>query len=163
VTPAIKAVEKAKIPYQVHEYHHDTHASSYGIEAVEKLAVTPTQVFKTLVVKLDKTMLAVAVIPVLEKLSMKAVATACGAKKAEMAEPLEVQKSTGYVLGGVSPIGQKKALLTIIEQSAGKLTTIYVSGGRRGLEIQLNPLDLQSLTRASFAPICQSNIPLRPS
>lgn len=155
MTPAINCVKKAKIEFTVHQYEHDSGHSSYGMEAAEKLAVETERVFKTLVVKLDATNLVVAVLPVNAMLSMKSIAKACGGRKAEMADKVEVQRSTGYVLGGVSPLGQKKALKTIIEQSAQQYPSIYVSGGRRGLEIELNALDLQTLTRALFAPISQ--------
>ncbi|MFQ3192778.1 MAG: Cys-tRNA(Pro)/Cys-tRNA(Cys) deacylase [Paraglaciecola sp.] len=155
MTPAINSAKKAKIDYTVHQYDHDSGNSSYGLEAAEKLAVSPERVFKTLVIKLDATELVVAILPVNSMLSMKSLAKACGARKAEMADKIEVQRSTGYVLGGVSPLGQKKPLKTVIELSAQQYTTIYVSGGRRGLEIELNAIDLQTLTQASFEPISQ--------
>ena len=155
MTPAVNSVKKAKIEYTVHQYQHDSGSPSYGLEAAEKLTVLPERVFKTLVVKLDATQLVVAILPVNSMLSMKSVAKACGARKAEMADKVEVQRSTGYVLGGVSPIGQKKSLKTVIDQSAQQYPTIYVSGGRRGLEIELNTLDLQTLTLALFASISQ--------
>jgi Cys-tRNA(Pro)/Cys-tRNA(Cys) deacylase len=151
----VNSLKKAKIGYTVHQYEHDSGHSSYGLEAAEKLAVVAERVFKTLVVKLDASQLVVAILPVDSMLSMKSVAKACGGRKAEMADKVEVQRSTGYVLGGVSPLGQKKPLKTVIDQSAQQYPTIYVSGGRRGLEIELNALDLQTLTRASFAPISQ--------
>jgi Cys-tRNA(Pro)/Cys-tRNA(Cys) deacylase len=155
MTPAINSAKNAKIDYTVHQYEHDSGNSSYGLEAAEKLALSPERIFKTLVVKLDARQLVVAILPVNSMLSMKRVAKACGARKAEMADKAEVQRSTGYVLGGVSPLGQKKALKTVIELSAQQYATIYVSGGRRGLEIELNALDLQTLTQASFEPISQ--------
>jgi Cys-tRNA(Pro)/Cys-tRNA(Cys) deacylase len=155
LTPAVNSAKKAKIEFTVHQYEHDSTHSSYGLEAVEKLAVVPQRVFKTLVLKLDALQLVVAIVPVNCMLSTKSVAKACGGRKAEMADKVEVQRSTGYVLGGVSPLGQKKSLKTVIDQSAHQHATIYVSGGRRGLEIELNALDLQILTRALFAPITQ--------
>ena len=155
MTPAINSAKKAKIEFGVHQYEHDSGHSSFGLEAAEKLEIGPERVFKTLVVKLDAAQLVVAILPVNSMLSMKSVAKVCGARKAEMADKIEVQRSTGYVLGGVSPLGQKKSLKTVIDQSAQQYTTIYVSGGRRGLEIELNALDLQTLTLAVFAPICQ--------
>jgi len=155
MTPAVNCAKKAKIEYTLHQYQHDSGAPSYGLEAAEKLAILPERVFKTLVVKLDETQLGVAILPVNSMLSMKSVAKACGARKAEMADKVEVQRSTGYVLGGVSPIGQKKSLKTVIDQSAQQYPTIYVSAGRRGLEIELNALDLQTLTLALFATISQ--------
>lgn len=155
MTPAVNSAKRAKIEFSVHQYEHDSGHASYGLEAAEKLAVAPERVFKTLVVKLDSQQLLVAVLPVNSKLSMKNVAKASGARKAEMADKTEVQRSTGYVLGGVSPLGQKKSLQTVIDHSAQQFSTIYVSGGRRGLEIELNPLDLQTLTQALFASISQ--------
>jgi Cys-tRNA(Pro)/Cys-tRNA(Cys) deacylase len=155
LTPAISDLKKAKIEFTVHHYEHDSGYVSYGLEAAEKLVVEPERVFKTLVVKLDAMQLIVAILPVNSMLSMKCVAKACSGRKAEMADKVEVQRSTGYVLGGVSPIGQKKRLKTLIDISAKQYATIYVSGGRRGLEIELNASDLQTLTQALFAPISQ--------
>tara|TARA_R110002167_G_scaffold3385_3_gene16542 strand:+ start:1668 stop:2135 length:468 start_codon:yes stop_codon:yes gene_type:complete len=155
LTPAINSAKKAKIEFSVHQYEHDSGHASYGMEAAEKLAVEAERVFKTLVVKLDAKQLVVAILPVNAMLSMKSVAKACGGRKAEMADKVEVQRSSGYVLGGVSPLGQKKPLKTVIDQSAKQYPSIYVSGGRRGLEIELNALDLQTLTRALFAPLSQ--------
>lgn len=154
MTPAINAAKKAKVRYTIHQYSHDPAADSYGAEAAEKLGVPPERVFKTLVVNLDNA-LAVAVIPVSAMLSMKLFARAAGAKKAEMAAAAEVERSTGYVLGGVSPLGQKKRLQTIIDASAEALATMFVSAGRRGLSLELRPTDLQALTGATFAAICQ--------
>ena len=155
MTPAVNAVRKARVVYQIHDYAHDASSASYGLEAAEKLDVAEERVFKTLVVSLDSKALAVAVIPVSSMLSMKLVAKAAGAKKATMAEPAAVERSTGYVLGGVSPLGQKKRLKTIIDSAASDHSTVYVSAGRRGLEIELGPGDLAELTGASFAGICQ--------
>ena len=153
MTPAIDLLVKHKIVHQVHEYHHDPACQAYGLEAAEKIGVAPELVFKTLVVKLDGKQLAVAIIPVAEKLSMKLIAKAAKAKKAVMAEAMEVQRSSGYVLGGVSPIGQKRQLLTVIDASAASLNKMFVSGGRRGLDIALAPEDIRQLLRAQFAPI----------
>lgn len=147
--------KKAKIEFKLHQYQHDSGQASYGLEAAEKLAVASERVFKTLVVKLDSKQLIVAVLPVNAKLSMKNVAKACGGRRAEMADKVEVQRSTGYVLGGVSPLGQKKTLKTLIDQSAQQYSSIYVSGGRRGLEIELSATDMQTLTKALFAPLSQ--------
>ena len=155
MTPAVNSAKKAKIKGALHQYEHDSSHSSFGMEASEKLQVAPEQVFKTLVVKLDAKQLVVAILPVNSMLSMKSIAKTCGARKAEMADKTEVQRSTGYVLGGVSPLGQKKALKTVIDASAQQLSSIYISGGRRGLEIELNAVDLQNLTKASFAAISQ--------
>lgn len=155
MTPAVNSAKKAKIEFTVHQYEHDSAHASFGLEAVEKLAAAPERVFKTLVVKVDSMKLVVAVIPVNCMLNMKKLAKACGAKKAEMTDKVEVLRSTGYVLGGVSPLGQKKRLTTVIDYSAQEHSTIFVSGGRRGLEIELNALDLQSLTQALFAHVSQ--------
>ena len=155
MTPAIKLAQKNNISHAIHEYSHDASAESYGMEAADKLGLSPERVFKTLVVKLDGKDLAVAVIPVSSTLSMKLMAKAAGAKKAVMAEPQEVERATGYVLGGVSPLGQKKRLKTFIDTSAINFNTVYVSAGRRGLEIELAPGDLQRLTVGSLAAICQ--------
>lgn len=155
MTPAINAAKKAKIRYTIHEYRHDPSADSYGMEAAEKLKVPAKQVFKTLVVSLDDRELAVAVIPVSSMLNMKFFARAAGVKKCVMAAAADVERTTGYVLGGVSPLGQKKRLRTIIDASAAPLASMFVSAGRRGLEIELSPPDLKNLTGASFAAICQ--------
>ena len=155
MTPGIKVVKKSKIAYKIHEYEHDRANQSYGLEAAEKTGAAAERVFKTLVVKLSNNELAVAVIPVTSMLSMKLLAKAAGAKKAEMAAPAEVARSTGYVLGGVSPLGQKKRLKTMIDCSAKNFASVYVSAGRRGLEIELSGNDLQKLLNGVFAEICQ--------
>ncbi|MCP4341070.1 MAG: Cys-tRNA(Pro) deacylase [Desulfobulbaceae bacterium] len=155
MTPAINAAKKQKIVYKVHQYSHDPGHDSYGKEAAEKLGIAEERVYKTLVVQLDKGSLTVAIIPVSSMLSMKQIAKAAGAKKAVMAEKELVVKTTGYVLGGVSPLGQKKRLVTVIDSSAKTFSTIFVSAGRRGLEIELKPADLAALTTATFAEILQ--------
>lgn len=155
MTPAINVAKRAKVSHKVHEYTHDSASESYGLEAAEKLGVSVSRVFKTLVVKLDSKELAVAVIPVSAMLSMKLMAKACGAKKATMAAQADVERSTAYVLGGVSPLGQKKLLKTIIDASSEQQQTIYVSAGRRGLELELSPDDLKNLVNGVFAQICQ--------
>lgn len=153
MTPGINAAKKAKISYTLHKYDHDPASESYGTEAAQKMGIPGEQVFKTLVVSLDNGKLAVGVIPVTAMMNMKRMAKASGAKKAAMATPSDVARSTGYVLGGVSPLGQKKRLDTIIDTSAQNFSTIYVSAGRRGLEIELAPSDLQKLTRGTFESI----------
>ena len=155
MTPAINVAKKHKVTHTIHEYTHDAASESYGLEAAEKLGVPGECVFKTLVVTLDNKDLAVAVLPVVSMLSMKLIAKAAGAKKALMADKAEVERSTGYVLGGVSPLGQKKRLKTVIDVSAKQHATIYLSAGRRGLEIELNPDDVATLTRGIFAEIAQ--------
>ncbi|MFC7366852.1 Cys-tRNA(Pro) deacylase [Vreelandella zhaodongensis] len=153
MTPAINSAKHAGIAFQLHEYHLDAAAQSYGIEAAEKLGVAAEQVFKTLVVKLDGRQLAVGIVPVNSQLGLKQLARAAGAKKATMALPEEVERSTGYVLGGVSPLGQKKRLPTFIDDSARTFSTLYVSAGRRGLEIELAPSDLAALCQGHFTAL----------
>lgn len=154
MTPAINAAKKAKISIVVREYAHDPACASYGLEAAEKLGVDPERVFKTLVADLGGE-LVVVVIPVEAMLSLKLLAKAAGAKKAAMADKSLVERTTGYVLGGVSPLGQKKRLRTFIDASAGDHSTILVSGGRRGLDIEIDPQDLARMTGGSFAPLAQ--------
>ena len=153
MTPAINLAKQRSLDYHVHEYIHDSSAASYGLEAAEKLGVEVSQVFKTLVVMTETGVLAVAILPVDKSLNFKKVAKALGCKKVQMAEPKQVERSTGYVLGGVSPLGQKKRLVTIIDDSAEMQPTIYVSGGRRGLEIELPPAQLVTTLSACFAAI----------
>lgn len=153
MTPAINTAKKAGIQYRIHEYSHDPAAASYGLEAAEKLGVPAGQVFKTLIVQLDNHELAVGVVPVNTLLNMKRIARAAGAKKADMAPAADVQRSSGYVLGGVSPLGQKKTLRTFVDNSAQGFATMYVSAGRRGLEIELAATDLIRMTRGSFADL----------
>lgn len=153
MTPAIKLVKKSKIKYKVHEYKHDSNSSSYGDEAALKLNISASRVFKTLLVELNTKELAVAVIPVSNQLSLKNIASCLKLKKAIMANKNEAQKSTGYLLGGISPLGQKKRLKTVIDKSALDFDTIYVSAGRRGLDLELNPNDLATLTNAKFETI----------
>lgn len=154
MTPGINMANKARVAHTVHEYAHDPAAESYGLEAAEKLGVPAGRVFKTLVVSLDGHDLAVGVVPVSSMLGMKQIARAAGAKKASMADKTEVERATGYVLGGVSPLGQKKRLPTFIDASAERFATVYVSAGRRGLEIELDPQDLKALTGGVFADLC---------
>lgn len=154
MTPGIDTAKKAKIFYRIHEYTHESSNTSYGAEAADKMGMPEDQVFKTLVVSLDGKELVVGVVPVSLMLNMKLIAKAAGAKKASMAIAADVERTTGYVLGGVSPLGQKKRLKTIIHSSAKEYQTIFVSAGRRGLEIELKPDDLAKLTNGAFAEIC---------
>jgi Cys-tRNA(Pro)/Cys-tRNA(Cys) deacylase len=158
MTPAIKALQRARVKFRVHEYQHDAAAESYGLEAAEKLGLHPKQVFKTLLVGLngDNKKLAVAVLPVQAMLDLKAMAKACAVKKVLMADPQAAERSSGYVVGGISPLGQKRALPTLIDASAQALPAMYVSGGRRGLDIELAPDDLAHLTRGTFAPLTRN-------
>ncbi|MFL0807528.1 MAG: Cys-tRNA(Pro) deacylase [Oceanobacter sp.] len=155
MTPAITALKRAKLPFDILEYQHDPDAPSYGEEAAEALGLEPAQVFKTLLVALTghKSSLAVAVVPVTHQLNLKAIARAVGAKKAAMADTAVAEKTTGYIVGGISPIGQKKALPTVIDASAETLANMHVSAGRRGLEVALTPANLASITRARFFDI----------
>ncbi len=155
MTPAIKALEKAKAPFKVHEYSHDPTAESYGLEAAEKLGIDASRVFKTLVVMLDAQDYAVGVIPVSSMLSMKQIAKAAGAKKAVMADKQQVERMSGYVLGGVSPFGQKKLLKTFIDSSAKLHPTVFVSAGRRGLEVELTPEVFIQLLGGKFFELAQ--------
>ncbi|MEJ2452945.1 MAG: Cys-tRNA(Pro) deacylase [Candidatus Thiodiazotropha sp.] len=155
MTPAIELAKRAGIPFQVHQYEHDPNHPSYGEEAAQRLGVEPARVFKTLVFMLDGRHLAVAVVPVASKLDLKAAAKALGGKRAVMAEADAVERSTGYVLGGVSPLGQKRRLATLIDDSAKALETLYVSAGRRGLEIELAPDDLCRLLDAAYASLAR--------
>ena len=155
MTPAIEAAKAAGIVYRVHPYDHDPSAESYGDEAAEALGIARERVFKTLLVTLngDPKRLAVGVVPVAGKLNLKAVAAACGAKKAEMASAKDAERATGYVVGGISPLGQKRHLPLVLDASAGDFATVLVSAGRRGLEIELAAEDLLRLTGGSLAPI----------
>jgi len=157
MTPGINAAKKSNVPHKIHQYSHDESSDSYGLEAAEKMGVPKEQVFKTLVVILDNKELVVGVIPVDSMLNMKLIAKAAGAKKAAMAKPVDVERSTGYVLGGVSPLGQKKRLKTFIDSPAQNFSTIYVSAGRRGLEIELNPSDLITLAAGTYVKIAKEN------
>lgn len=153
MTPAVNTAKQAQVPFKVHEYSHDPKAESYGEEAAVKLNLPPARVFKTLVVALDGKDLAVAVVPVSGKLDLKACAAALGGKKCDMAAQKDAERATGYVLGGISPLGQKKRLRTVIDASAQGLETMFVSAGRRGLEIELAPADLARLTGAVYADV----------
>ena len=153
MTPAVQAAQEARISFRLHEYDHDPGADSYGDEAAAKLGVDPDRVFKTLVAASDDGRLAVAVLPVSAQLDLKRFAKVLGAKKAAMADKQQVERVTGYVLGGVSPLGQKKRLRTVIDDSAGRHDTLYVSAGRRGLQMELAPRDLAELTGAGFEAI----------
>jgi len=155
MTPAVSLARRLGIAHALHEYEHDPASDSYGLEAAEKLQVMPQRVFKTLVVSLDGGELAVGVLPVSALLSMKLIAKAAGARKAVMAEKATVERSSGYVLGGVSPLGQRRKLRTFIHTSARDYPTVYVSAGRRGLEIELAPEDLRRATEGRYAEICQ--------
>lgn len=152
MTPAIASLEKAHVRYEIHRYEHNPSSNAYGEEAADKLNVSRDQLFKTLVVSIDKDLF-VAVVPVSRQLELKKLAKVAGGKKAIMADKKKVEQATGYILGGVSPLGQKKKLKTVIDDSALNFDTIYVSAGRRGLQIKLSPQDLAQLTDAVFNAI----------
>ena len=151
-TPATVALTKAGVPFTTHAYDHDPAAPSFGTEAAEALGVEPGRVFKTLVADVDGR-LTVAVVPVSGSLDLKALAHAAGGKKAAMADPAAAERSSGYVLGGISPLGQRRPLRTVVDASALEFPTVFCSAGRRGLEVELAPADLVRLTGAVTAPI----------
>ncbi|MFF2039283.1 Cys-tRNA(Pro) deacylase [Kitasatospora sp. NPDC058170] len=151
-TPATVALENAAVAFTVHAYEHDPAAASYGGEAAQALGIPAGRVFKTLVADVDG-VLTVGVVPVAGQLDLKALAAAVGGKRAAMADPAAAERSSGYVLGGISPLGQRRALRTVVDDSALAHPTVYVSAGRRGLEVELSPADLIALTGARTAPI----------
>ena len=153
VTPAVTMLEKAKIAHEVLSYDHDPDAESYGVEAVEALGLDAAMVFKTLLAVVDRSETVVAVVPVAHRLDLKALARAAGGKRAAMADPADAERMTGYVVGGISPLGQRRRLRTFLDSSAQDHQQIHVSGGRRGLEIKLAPDDLVRLLAGTLAPI----------
>jgi Cys-tRNA(Pro)/Cys-tRNA(Cys) deacylase len=153
-TPATTALSRAGVDFGVHPYEHDPAAPSYGLEAATALGVPAEQVFKTLLVEGERG-LAVGVVPVSSSLDLKAVAAALGVKKVAMARPQDAERATGYVVGGISPVGQRRALPTVVDESALGLERVYVSGGRRGLDLSLSPADLLRVTGAVAAVIAR--------
>ncbi len=154
MTPAIEVAREANLSFQIHEYEHDPSIQSYGEEAAAELGVDRKRVFKTLVVELSNKELCVYVLPIMHQLNMKSAARAAGVKKATMANAKSVVRATGYVLGGVSPIGQKRNLRTFVDTTASNFDSVYVSGGRRGLDIELNILGLVDLLQADMVDLC---------
>jgi Cys-tRNA(Pro)/Cys-tRNA(Cys) deacylase len=155
MTTAIRAVEKAKIQFDICEYRHDSRAASYGLEAAAALGVPIEHVFKTLIVKLDTRELVAALVPVHKQLDLKTLASVLGVKKVEMADVAEAERVTGYVTGGISPLGQRKRLRTVADTSILHLDRVFVSAGRRGMDMALHPNDLLHLCGATTAPIAR--------
>ena len=152
MTPAIRALEAAQIAFSIHEYERGDTLHDFGIEAANELGLDPDQVFKTLLVTVDGDQ-AVAIVPVSGKLSLKAVGRGLGAKRVEMCDPAVAERITGYVRGGISPFGQKKRLPTVIDEMSLAFDRIYVSGGKRGLDVAVVPADLVTLLDATVADI----------
>lgn len=153
MTPAVQALERAGVAYETMRYDAPTDGRDYGGHAADQLGVRPAEVYKTLVAQTDRGLLVVALVAVDARLDTKKLAAALGAKKTTLAERTRVERTTGYVLGGVSPLGQKQRLPTVIDSAARDQARIHISGGRRGLEIMLAPQDLARLIQADFAPI----------
>ncbi|MFB9904819.1 Cys-tRNA(Pro) deacylase [Allokutzneria oryzae] len=151
-TPATALLDKQKVAHKLHSYEHDPRHASYGLEAAEALGLEPGRVFKTLVAEVDGK-LTVGVVPVTAQLDLKALAAAVGGKKAKMAAVPDAERATGYVAGGISPLGQKKRLPVVVDASAESFDTVFCSAGRRGLEVELAPSDLVRLTSAVTASI----------
>ncbi|PUB24317.1 Cys-tRNA(Pro)/Cys-tRNA(Cys) deacylase [Promicromonospora sp. AC04] len=154
-TQAVVALERAGVPHTLHPYEHDPSSGiGYGMKAAEAIGVDAPQVFKTLLADVDGK-LVVGIVPVDRKLDLKALARAAGGKKAAMAEPAAAERATGYVVGGISPLGQKTRHTTVVDESAEAYDVVYVSGGRRGLDVGLAPADLLTLTGGTTAPIAR--------
>jgi Cys-tRNA(Pro)/Cys-tRNA(Cys) deacylase len=154
-TPATVALTRAGVPFRLEAYEHDPRAESYGMEAAEALGIDPAQVFKTLLATVDRR-LTVGIVPVQAMLDLKALARALGASRAAMADVADAERATGYVAGGISPFGQKRAHPTVVDESALGHETVYVSAGKRGLDVAVAPADLVSVTGATLAPIARS-------
>jgi Cys-tRNA(Pro)/Cys-tRNA(Cys) deacylase len=153
MTPAIRALETARVPFTLHRYEHDANADSFGMEAVEKLGLPAERVFKTLIAHVDGKALVMTIIPVAGRLDLKKLAAAAGGKKADMADPAAAERATGYVIGGISPLGGRRRLPTFLDSSALGHATIYVSAGQRGLQMELSPHDLVRLTGATASVV----------
>ncbi|WP_348787519.1 Cys-tRNA(Pro) deacylase [Leifsonia sp. NPDC080035] len=153
-TPATVALTAAGVPFALHPYEHDPAAPSFGLEAAEALGVEPDRVFKTLLADTELGIV-VGVVPVTGMLDLKALAAAVGAKRASMADPSVAERRTGYVVGGISPVGQKTAHVTVIDETAQLFDTVFVSGGRRGLDIELAPGDLLAVVSGRYAAIAK--------
>ena len=153
-TPATLALTHAGVPFAAHAYEHDPGVTAFGIEAATALGVEPARVFKTLIADADGR-LVVGIVPVTGQLDLKALATAVAAKRASLANAAAAQRKTGYVVGGISPVGQKSRLETVLDASASAFETVYVSGGRRGFDIELSPADLLAVTGGRLAAIAR--------
>ena len=153
MTPAINLLKKYKCNFKIHKYDHDPASTNFGDEAVQKLGLDAKQVYKTLLVELSPKELVVCVLPVSEQLSLKNVADIFKVKKAQMGQKDEAQKVTGYLLGGISPLGQKRLLQTVLDESVRNFKTVFVSGGKRGLDNEVNPKDLEELLNAKVGKI----------
>ena len=153
-TAATAALTRTGIPFTLRSYEHDPTAASYGLEAAEALGVEPERVLKTLLAEVDGN-LVVGIVPVAGQLDLKALAAAVGGKRAAMADPAKAERATGYVVGGISPVGQRRALPTVLDESAVGFATVLVSGGKRGLDIELAPADLVRVVGATVAPIAR--------
>ncbi len=156
MTPAINAAKKAGVHFTVHEYEHDPGTTAFGEEVVEKLGQDPGRVLKTLVAAVEGRGLAVGIVPVDTSLDLKALAAALGGKRATMADVAEAERATGYVAGGISPLGQRKRLPAVVDETALAWETVYVSAGRRGLQLELAPGDLVRLAGARVAAIARA-------
>jgi Cys-tRNA(Pro)/Cys-tRNA(Cys) deacylase len=152
-TPALSLLNDAGIAYTVHTYGHHSGTDSYGEEAAQALGVEPSRVFKTLIAATDDRRLVVGVVPVSGRLDLKALAIAVGAKRVDLAEPAAAQRATGYVVGGISPFGQRQTLPSVVDGTALEHATVYVCGGRRGLQVEVAPADLVTVTGATTAAI----------
>lgn len=151
-TPALQLLQRSNVAHTLHPYEHADSGKAYGLEAAQALGVPPERMFKTLLADVDGA-LVVGIVPVAGPLDLKALAKAVGGKRAAMADTADAERVTGYVVGGISPLGQRRRLPTVLDESAGTFATIYVSAGRRGLQVQLSPDDLGRLTNATIAPI----------
>lgn len=154
-TPATALLARAGVAFTLHPYQHDPRADAFGDEAAAALGVPPERIFKTLIAAVDGRLVC-AVVPVAARLDLKALAAAVGGKRAELADPTAAARATGYVLGGISPLGQKSRLRVVVDSSAATFDTVYVSAGKRGLQVELAPADLVRLAPAELAPIAAS-------
>ena len=153
MTPAVRAAESAGIEFKLHRYEHDDNADSFGLEAAEKLGIAPDRLFKTLIAQLDGKQLVMALVPVAARLDLKKLALLLAGKKAELASPVAAERATGYVVGSISPLGGRKKLPTFMDASISAHSTVFVSAGQRGLQMELAPQDLLCLTSATLAAL----------